>query len=84
MKFDEMLSDKVDRCREWQAKFNQGANGMLPCQKFSPRFPISRCSGFLDQRSEKIGKCSKIFKKVGKGSASLIQTCFRGRFFFDF
>ena len=37
IKFDDILNDKVDRRREWHAKFNQGANGMLPCQKFSSR-----------------------------------------------
>ena len=36
------------------------------------------------KRSEKVQKDRKMFKKIGKGSASLIQTCFRGCFFLDF
>ena len=37
MKFGDILSEKVDRRREWHAKFNQGVNDTLPCQKFSSR-----------------------------------------------
>ena len=46
MKFGGILSEKVGRRREWNAKFNQGANGAQTCIKFSPRFPFPRCSGY--------------------------------------
>ena len=33
MKFGGIFNEKMDRRREWHAKFNQGVNGMLLCQK---------------------------------------------------
>ena len=41
MKFGGILREKVGRRREWNAKFNQGANGAQTCIKFFAALPVS-------------------------------------------
>ena len=46
MKLGGILSEKVSRRREWNAKLNKGENGAQTYIMFSPRFPFPCCSGY--------------------------------------